>query len=178
MVQKETESRSLRRWDQTQGLFKPQRQQQTKKREEPRPEEQFRKKRKKKKLRWPRVNMSPKELNSLYNSKVQSAEWMTRPKQGTPTWMPNMYPTTHSGVRVTLDDGRKFMVHKGPGFGKSSETVVTDARHMSDKWQVKQTQAVGGAHTVGDYVKTGGENYSIFKGQHCHRAAHDMMNQK
>ena len=27
-------------------------------------------------------------------------------------------------------------MHKGSGFGESSETVVVDAKHMSDKWSV------------------------------------------
>lgn len=38
--------------------------------------------------------------------------------------------------RITTANGKQYLVHKGPGFGKSSQTVVTDARHMSDKWKV------------------------------------------
>ncbi|KAJ0066443.1 hypothetical protein NL108_013057 [Boleophthalmus pectinirostris] len=127
------------------------------------------------------TNLPPRDLNELYNTGVQSAEWVARPKQGMPftvplpSSIPN--PTTHSGVRVTLNDGQKFLIHKGPEFGKASETVITDAKHMSDKWQVQQTREFGGTRTVGDFVKTGGENYSVIRGQHCHRAAKDMMNQ-
>lgn len=38
--------------------------------------------------------------------------------------------------RVTLDDGSQWLIHKGGGFGLSSQTVVTDARHMSSAWRV------------------------------------------
>ena len=38
--------------------------------------------------------------------------------------------------RVTTDSGEQYLVHKGPGFGKSGQTVVVDAKHMSDNWQV------------------------------------------
>uniref|UniRef100_A0A8C6TGS7 Uncharacterized protein n=1 Tax=Neogobius melanostomus TaxID=47308 RepID=A0A8C6TGS7_9GOBI len=94
-----------------------------------------------------------------------------------PGWVPNTYPTSHSGVRVTLDDGQKFLIHKGRNFGVASETVITSAAHMSNKWQVKEAQDIGGTKTVGDLVKAGGEKYNIWTGQHCHGAAKDMMNQ-
>ncbi|KAJ8354249.1 hypothetical protein SKAU_G00218160 [Synaphobranchus kaupii] len=44
-------------------------------------------------------------------------------------------PLSHSGVRVTLADGSKWLVHKGDNFGVSSQTVVVDAKHMSNKWK-------------------------------------------
>lgn len=41
--------------------------------------------------------------------------------------------------RVTLEDGTKWLVHKGDGYGISSQTVVVDARHMSSKWKARDT---------------------------------------
>uniref|UniRef100_A0A8C6UXJ2 Uncharacterized protein n=1 Tax=Neogobius melanostomus TaxID=47308 RepID=A0A8C6UXJ2_9GOBI len=122
-------------------------------------------------------DLSGSALTRLYNTGVQFAEWVTRPKQLMPSWVPEWCVTTHSGVLVTLVDGQKFLIHKGPGFGVASETVVTDIAHMSDRWEVKETRYFAGTKTVGDFVQTGGENYSILKGQHCHTAAKDMMNQ-
>ena len=39
-------------------------------------------------------------------------------------------------IRITTESGQQHLVHKGPDFGKSSQTVVTGAHHMSDKWTV------------------------------------------
>ncbi|KAK7918961.1 hypothetical protein WMY93_010245 [Mugilogobius chulae] len=121
------------------------------------------------------ADLPPSGLNELYNSRVVSADLVRRPKQGMPSWVPNTYFTSHSGVRVTLDNGKQYLIHKGPGYGKASDTVVTDARHMSNKWQVKKTENFGGSRTVGDMVKAGGSRYSILRGKHCHTAAKNMM---
>ncbi|KAI9999617.1 hypothetical protein NQD34_018342 [Periophthalmus magnuspinnatus] len=121
------------------------------------------------------ADMSAEGLRTLYNSKVKSAELMTRPKQGMPSWVPNTYFTSHSGVRVTLDNGKQYLIHKGPGYGKASDTVVTDANHMSNKWRVKKNQDFGGSRTVGDMVKAGGTRYSLLRGKHCHNAAKKIM---
>lgn len=37
--------------------------------------------------------------------------------------------------RVTLADGSQWLVHKGDGFGISTQTVVVAARHMSQDWK-------------------------------------------
>ncbi|CAL1612044.1 unnamed protein product [Knipowitschia caucasica] len=121
------------------------------------------------------ANLSPSGLNKLYNTRVQTAEHVTRLKQGMPSWVPKTYFTSHSGVRVTLDNGKQYLIHKGPGFGRASDTVVTDAAHMSNRWQVKKSQNMGGSRTVGDMVKAGGSRYSLIKGKHCHKAAKNMM---
>ena len=39
-------------------------------------------------------------------------------------------------LRVTLDDGSQWLIHKGDNFGRSSQTVVTPAHDMSSKWKV------------------------------------------
>ena len=49
---------------------------------------------------------------------------------------------TVSLSRVTLRDGSTWLVHKGDGFGISSQTVVVDARHMSTSWQVRCPKSV------------------------------------
>uniref|UniRef100_A0A671M909 Uncharacterized protein n=1 Tax=Sinocyclocheilus anshuiensis TaxID=1608454 RepID=A0A671M909_9TELE len=61
------------------------------------------------------------DLNKLYNSKVYMAELFTRPLDGIPFQIGIL---SHSGVRVTLQDGSKWLIHKGDGYGKSSQTVV------------------------------------------------------
>lgn len=42
---------------------------------------------------------------------------------------------------VETESGGRYLIHKGPGFGTSTggQTVVVDAKHMSDKWQVYVT---------------------------------------
>lgn len=44
-----------------------------------------------------------------------------------------------SPFRVTLDDGTKWLVHKGDGYGISSQTVVVAARHMSTNWKASNS---------------------------------------
>ncbi|CAL8354200.1 unnamed protein product [Arctogadus glacialis] len=38
--------------------------------------------------------------------------------------------------RVTLEDGSRGLIHKGNGFGHSSQTVVVDVTHMSSDWKL------------------------------------------
>lgn len=37
---------------------------------------------------------------------------------------------------VTLADGTQYLIHKGENYGDASNTVVTQARHMSTRWEV------------------------------------------
>ncbi|KAG9344998.1 hypothetical protein JZ751_009538 [Albula glossodonta] len=80
------------------------------------------------------------DLRRLYNSGVHKAERMKRPLDGMPF---SLGALSHSGVRVTLADGSQWLVHKGDNFGKSSQTVVVDTRHMSDKWRVSICSRTG-----------------------------------
>ncbi|CAI7991072.1 hypothetical protein GBAR_LOCUS618 [Geodia barretti] len=109
-------------------------------------------------------------LTSLYNERVVNVERMERPMSSSGKGLPLVVP--HQGVRVTTESGQQHLVHKGSGFGKSSETVVTGAANMSSNWQVKETRSVSG-HTVGDFVKTGGTNYSLV-GDNCIHGASRM----
>lgn len=79
----------------------------------------------------------------------------------------------HSGTKVTTDAGNQYLVHKGRGYGKSSQTVVTDARNMSSAWNVTATKDVTNAK-VGDYVKAGGSTYGLVH-DNCHHASGRMM---
>ncbi|KAK2902895.1 hypothetical protein Q8A67_007608 [Cirrhinus molitorella] len=114
---------------------------------------------------------SKSDLNKLYNSKVYLAERFTRPLEGMSFQLGVL---SHSGVRVTLEDGSKWLVHKGNNFGISSQTVVVDGRHMSSKWQFKEAADFKGSKTVSDFVKAGGTDYHILF-DNCHKAAKEMM---
>ncbi|XP_018958371.1 uncharacterized protein LOC109088671 [Cyprinus carpio] len=111
------------------------------------------------------------DLRKLYNSKVFKAERMTRPLKGVTFQVGKL---SHSGVRVTLEDGTKWLVHKGDGFGISSQTVVVAARHMSNTWTIVETKDFRGSKTVSDFVKAGGTDYRLLF-DNCHDAADRMM---
>uniref|UniRef100_V9LGM1 Uncharacterized protein n=1 Tax=Callorhinchus milii TaxID=7868 RepID=V9LGM1_CALMI len=110
------------------------------------------------------------ELTRLYNTPVVRAESLRRPL-GSLSWMLGTF--SHSGVRVTTDSGESWLIHKGDGFGRTSQTVVTDANHMSDRWRVVEDTPVHG-RTVGDFVRAGGSTYSLLR-DNCHHAADRMM---
>lgn len=131
-------------------------------------------------------------LTKLYNQKVTSVQSVERPLNigktgyiskpvqkvlnffGVKTSISGKKAhATHSGVVVTLKNGKKYLVHKtNSGVGKASKTVVTSAKHMSNKWQnVGKDEKVNGK-VIGDFVKKGGKNYSLWN--NCHKA-HDKM---
>ncbi|KAK6491237.1 hypothetical protein HHUSO_G6001 [Huso huso] len=114
------------------------------------------------------------DLNRLYNSRVIHAERVRRPLGNLPV---AIGPLSHSGVRVTLDNGKKYLIHKGPGFGRTSQTVVVDAKHMSDRWKTVQSKDMGGRKNVADFVKAGGSKYRLLS-DNCHSGACRMMRQK
>ncbi|KAA0703417.1 hypothetical protein E1301_Tti006786 [Triplophysa tibetana] len=114
-------------------------------------------------------NMS--DLRKLYNSEVFEAERLTRPLDG---WSFQYRKFSHSGVRVTLDDDTQWLIHKGDGYGISSQTVVVDARHMSGKWKIVETKDFGGRKTVSDFVEAGGTDYRLMF-DNCHHASCRMM---
>ncbi|KAG1948015.1 uncharacterized protein LOC120484763 [Pimephales promelas] len=111
------------------------------------------------------------DLRKLYNSKVFKAERMTRPLEGMSFQVGKI---SHSGVRVTLEDGTKWLVHKGDGYGISTQTVVVDARHMSRNWKIVETKDFRGSKTVSAFVKAGGTDYKLLF-DNCHDAAGRMM---
>ena len=102
---------------------------------------------------------------------VQKVE---RPLKG-PLGLIPIGPIKHSGVVVTTSDGKKYLVHKGDGYGKSSQTVVTDAKHMSNAWSNSGEGKRVNGKSVGDFVKAGGKNYDLRK-DNCHDASGRMYN--
>ncbi|XP_076593570.1 uncharacterized protein LOC143324742 [Chaetodon auriga] len=117
--------------------------------------------------------LSGDALRRLYNSAVYKAERMKRPLEGTSVVMG---PISHSGVRVTLADGSRWLIHKGNNYGTASQTVVVDARHMSSDWRVVREGNFQGRKTVADFVATGGSNYDLLF-DNCHWASIRMMDQ-
>ncbi|XP_071324350.1 uncharacterized protein [Trachinotus anak] len=116
-------------------------------------------------------DLSGPDLGRLFESPVYQAERMRRPMEGFPFMLG---PISHSGVRVTLADGTQWLVHKGKDYGISSQTVVTDARHMSENWETFERRDFRGTKKVFDFVRDGGQNYhSLFC--NCHLASLQMM---
>ncbi|KAI3360886.1 hypothetical protein L3Q82_012899 [Scortum barcoo] len=118
-------------------------------------------------------DLSGPALTRLYNSPVYKAERMKRPLEGTSFVLG---PLSHSGVRVTLRDGTRWLIHKGGNYGISSQTVVTDARHMSPGWTIVKTADFEGRKTVSDFVAAGGSDYSLIF-DNCHMGSNRMMKQ-
>ncbi|XP_078254873.1 uncharacterized protein LOC144593241 [Rhinoraja longicauda] len=110
-------------------------------------------------------------LTNLYNQPVVQAERVQRPLNGK-SFMAG--PFRHEGVRVQTEDGRSMLIHKGNDFGHSHQTVVVDAKHMSNSWQVAEQRPVEGRN-VSDFVKAGGRDYNLVR-SNCQDAADDMMN--
>ncbi|KAM8733940.1 uncharacterized protein AB9X84_022891 [Acanthopagrus schlegelii] len=118
-------------------------------------------------------DLSGSDLRRLYNSKVYKAELMKRPLGGLPIMLG---PLSHSGVRVTLANGSRWLIHKGKGYGVSSDTVVVNARYMSRDWRAVKEGNFLGRKTVADFVATGGSKYHwLF--DNCHWASIRMINQ-
>ncbi|XP_068760223.1 uncharacterized protein [Montipora capricornis] len=120
--------------------------------------------------RRPRDITSKEGLTSLYNSRVDSVEHVTRPLGGSG----DSLGVKHSGVVVTTENGDRWLVHKGPGYGDSSDTVVTNAKHMSGDWKSGGSQPAQSGTKVADYVKAGGENYNLLF-DNCHDGSKRMM---
>ncbi|XP_078027412.1 uncharacterized protein LOC144464454 [Epinephelus lanceolatus] len=71
-------------------------------------------------------------LDYAYESPVVRAEKVMRPIRS----LQSAYgPISHSGVKVTLEDGSQWLIHKRDT-GTDSQMVVTSAENMSSKWKV------------------------------------------
>lgn len=115
---------------------------------------------------------SKEGLTSLYNSRVDYVEHVTRPLEG---WLGWLVKDPHSGVVVTTENGDRWLVHKGKGYGDSTRTVVTNAKHMSGVWKSGGSQPAQSGTKVADYVKAGGQNYNAAF-NNCNHASKRMMN--
>ena len=56
----------------------------------------------------------------------------------------------------------------------SGETVVTNGKHMSGDWKSGGSQSVKPGTRVADFVKAGGESYSL-PSDNCHHGSKRMM---
>ena len=61
---------------------------------------------------------SQQDLTELYNSPVESRERVTRP-----LGVADKLGLKHSGVVVTTENGDRWLVHKGKGYGDSSNVL-------------------------------------------------------
>lgn len=112
-------------------------------------------------------------LTQLYNSKVVSAQRYLRPLDfKAPAWIKKILPK-HCGVVVTLANGQRWLVQKGDGYGKASQTVVVSTSQMSSVWSAKESKRIQSS-TVGDYVRVGGKNYDTLT-DNCIHACNRMM---
>ncbi|XP_042345107.1 uncharacterized protein LOC121945148 isoform X2 [Plectropomus leopardus] len=107
-----------------------------------------------------------------FDSPVVRAEKVVRPLKA----LESAYgPISHSGVKVTLEDGSQWLIHKRVDFAAGSQMVVTSAKNMSPKWKSVETKEVKGRKTVADFVKAGGDAYDILLAN-CHHSVDAMMN--
>lgn len=118
-------------------------------------------------------------LTDIYNERVVSASRMSRPLSN---WEKEHGKLRHEGIKVTTDRGNQYLVHKGPDFGKSRDTVVVDTKHMkASRWTERETIDVGKRASVSDFVRSGGENRYNFLSDNCQDATKrgmDMAKQR
>ena len=62
------------------------------------------------------------------------------------------------------------MIHKGKKYGRSGQTVVVDAKHMSKNWETVRSSNVQKNVNIGELVKAGGKDYKLFS-DNCYKAA-------
>jgi hypothetical protein len=113
-------------------------------------------------------------LRQLYNSRVIKAERYQRPLdsgKATPQVLQNL--VYHCGVVVTLENGQRWLVHKGNEYGQASNTVVVSASYMNRVWTKIQEKTISRSR-VTDYVRAGGVNYNLFL-DNCIHACTRMM---
>ncbi|UJR19431.1 hypothetical protein I4U23_022561 [Adineta vaga] len=121
-------------------------------------------------------------LNSLYNQRIQSIQEYHRPLNIKPVFGVDIAKhldkvgINHRGQVATLDDDKRFLTHKGPSFGHNSQTVVVDAKYMSNNWKPYGPPVTAGSHSVrlGDLVKAGGKDYKTL----CDNCIHGSSRMK
>jgi len=96
-------------------------------------------------------NRQKRGLREIFNSKVAYAEFYARKSR-------NGKGFDHYGVVVTTTSGNRWLVHKGLGFSRNSSSVITDAKHMSERWLLMQKQKVQNVKVV-DYLKAAGRDF-------------------
>lgn len=87
-------------------------------------------------------NIGNTNTNKWNNEKINSAQYVTRPMQN---GMENHF-VQHHGVLLKTDEGSSYLLHNTPVTG----TVITDAKFMSNKWNVDHDIPVVGDKRVGE----------------------------
>ena len=80
----------------------------------------------------------------------------------------------HSGTRVTTEDGKQYLIHKGKGYGNSSQSVITPAKHMSNNWH-RAGESYKPNANVGEMIQKSGTGYHETK-DNCHHGTVRMPN--
>ncbi|XP_028437552.1 uncharacterized protein LOC114557973 [Perca flavescens] len=75
----------------------------------------------------PEESPAEEEEIRFYEAPVFKAERMERPLKGVPL---KLRPVSHSGVRVTIANGSRWLIHKLNNSSDSTEKVVASARDM------------------------------------------------
>ncbi|XP_055077507.1 integumentary mucin C.1-like [Periophthalmus magnuspinnatus] len=94
------------------------------------------------------------DLTALYNSPVFNAEWMVTSVGNTPVLAGFI---ARSGVRVTLCDGSKWLIHQGP----NGDIVVSSATYLSSMWMIRCSKNFYGQKTVSDFVNAAGASVNF-----------------
>ncbi|XP_062595842.1 uncharacterized protein LOC134257216 [Saccostrea cucullata] len=134
------------------------------------------------------------ELNNLYNSKVIKADYVVRPinsfgssssgkSSSRSSLLTGMntnfdYYPRHAGVVVTVENGDRWLIHKGKEFAKQDapSTVIRDASYMSSKWsQLESKSLKDSGLTLNTFMKNGlvSKPYKVI-GANCQTAANGM----
>ncbi|CAC5355961.1 unnamed protein product [Mytilus coruscus] len=118
-------------------------------------------------------DMNKQGLRRLYNSPVTKVESYSRPLGG----FLGKAGLDHTGVVATTKDGGRYLIHKGSGYGKSSSTVVVDAKHMSNRWS-KTGEKYTSGKTISDLMKDGYVNQKYGVGPNrkiCWQSSKNIM---
>ncbi|KAK3104486.1 hypothetical protein FSP39_003271 [Pinctada imbricata] len=123
-------------------------------------------------LQFPHDIKSKSGLTSLYNSRVVKVEEVERPLSG----VLGKARLKHNGVVATTKDGGRWLIHKGDGYGKASDTVVVNAKHMSKQWKPVHAKSARDGTTIGGLVKAGlaDKKYNLLNAK-CWDATKGMM---
>lgn len=118
-------------------------------------------------LGLPKIRERRSALWTLFQTKVVQAQLYARKSKKGKGY-------DHYGVVVTTKKGKRWLVHKGHHFGTRSNTVVTDAAHMSSKWNLIRTKKIKNAKIL-DFLGAGGRYFHPVH-DNAYHAAKRMMN--
>lgn len=108
---------------------------------------------------WVGLKNGPTHTNGNWaGEKIVRAEYATRPLQGA---ILEHVPFDHHGIVLHTSDGNKWLLHNTPDSG----VVVTDAKHMSNKWNIVTDIHVNGDKTIAQTLRSAGS--SSFHSERC-----------